>query len=100
MRMRIQRRTMLQASAAAGLLAGGGRLAQMLAAQDAPAAIKREGARPAALQGVASGDVGHDRAIIWSRCDRPAQMVIEWATSEPFREPHRVLGPAVTEATD
>src|SRR5207248_3411902 len=87
-------------SVAASALVGGGRLAQILAAQEAPAAIKRDGARPAALQGVASGDVGPDRAIIWSRCDRPAQMVVEWATSEPFREPHRVLGPAVTEATD
>jgi alkaline phosphatase D len=99
-RRTIQRRKLLQASAAAGAVASAGRWGQWLAAQEAPAAIKRDAARPAALQGVASGDVGHDRAIIWSRCDRPAQMLVEWATTESFADPRRVLGPSVTEATD
>ena len=83
-----------------GALLGAGRLAEMLAAQEAPAAIKRDGARPAAAQGVASGDVWHDRAIIWSRCDRPGRMFVDWATSERFVDPQRVGGPTVIEATD
>src|SRR2546423_1213271 len=57
-RRMIHRRTMLQASAAASALLGASRFDQMLAAQEAPAAIKRDGARPAIAQGVASGDVG------------------------------------------
>jgi alkaline phosphatase D len=72
----------------------------MLSAQQPPAAIKRDGARPISGQGVASGDVGHDRAIIWSRCDRPAQMIVAWASTTEFTEPNWVRGPAVVEASD
>src|SRR5262245_6348755 len=98
--MRTSRRRFFRASAAAAGVALGDRFAAMLAAQEPPAAIKRDGTRPAAAQGVASGDVGHDRAIIWSRADRPAQMVVEWATTESFAEPRRVRGPAAIETTD
>src|SRR4051812_6624894 len=94
----INRRTFVGGSLAVGAVVGNGRLQEALAAQQAPAAIKRDGARPAALQGVACGDVAPDRAIIWSRCDRPAQMVVEWATNDRFRDPTRVAGPAVIEA--
>jgi alkaline phosphatase D len=72
----------------------------MLAAQEPAAAIRREGARPVAAQGVAAGDVGHDGAMIWSRADRPAQMVVEWATNEQFRDARRVVGPSAIEASD
>jgi alkaline phosphatase D len=92
----MHRRTLLKTSA----ILAADRFAAMLAAQEPPAAIKRTGARPQLAQGVASGDVGHDRAIIWSRCDRPGRMLVEWATTESFREPHRVLGPSAIEATD
>lgn len=98
--MKIQRRTLLRASLASGALSSADRFAAMLAAQEPPAAIKREGTRPALAQGIASGDVTHDRAMIWSRCDRPGQMQVEWAATESFQEPHRVLGPAAIEATD
>ena len=91
---------MLQASATAGLVTATGGLGRMLVAQEAPAAIKRDSARPAARQGVASGDVGHDRAIIWSRSDRPAQMMVEWSTSDRFADSKREPGPAAIEATD
>src|SRR5262245_66308536 len=94
-----RRRTLIQTSIA-GLALGTSRLTRMLADQEAPSAIKRDSARPSALQGVASGDVGHNRAIVWSRCDRPARMLVEWATTESFSDPHRVLGSSVTEATD
>ena len=96
----MHRRTVLKASALAAASLADRRFAAMLAAQEPPAAIKREGARPIAAQGVASGDVGHDRAIVWSRADRAAQMVVEWATTESFQQPHRVVGPAAIEASD
>jgi alkaline phosphatase D len=99
--MKMRRRAALKAGAAlAAASFGASRFAAMLEAQEAPAAIKRDGARPAAAQGVACGDVAHDRAIIWSRCDRPAQMAVEWSTKESFADARRVAGPAVIEATD
>jgi alkaline phosphatase D len=95
----ISRRTLVQFTAG-GLLVPGSRLSSMLLAQEAPAAIKREGARPLVAQGVASGDVGHDRAILWSRSNRAARMQVEWSTSDRFTDSQRVLGPAAIEATD
>ncbi len=97
--MPVSRRKLLQSTAAVTLL-GNGRLGQLLAAQEAPAAIKRDGARPQIAEGVASGDVGHDRAIVWSRCDRPARMLLQWDTSDRFAEARHVLGPSVIEASD
>lgn len=91
--MKLPRRTLLQATAATSL-------SRLLAAQEPPAVIRRDGTRPAAIRGVASGDVGHDRAIIWSGVDRPSQMVVEWATNDRFRNAHQAIGPAVIEATD
>ena len=64
--MALYRRNMLRAAAGAAAVISTGRLASMLVAQEAPAVIKREGARPQLEQGVASGDVRHDRAIIWT----------------------------------
>src|SRR5262249_15010709 len=61
---------------------------------------KRDGARPVIAEGVASGDVGHDRAILWSRCDRAARMIVEWDTSDRFANGRRVVRPAAIEATD
>ncbi len=51
-------------------------------------------------QGVAAGDVGSGRAVIWSRADRPARMFVEYATTERFENPRRVPGPAALEPTD
>ncbi len=94
------RRKLLQASAASGLALATGRLSQMLAAAQAPAAIKLDGARPKLIHGVASGDVGHDRALIWSGTDRPARMLVEWATNDRFNDSQRAIGPSVIESTD
>ena len=37
--------------------------------------------------------------MIWSRSDRPARMVVEWSTTESFRDPKRILGSHALEAT-
>lgn len=47
-----------------------------------------------------SGDVGASRAVLWSRSDRPARMVVEWSTSPAFTAPRRVLGPDATADVD
>lgn len=67
---------------------------------DAPAIIQSDNMRPAVPFGVQSGDLTPGRAVIWSRADRSAQMIVEYSTTESFRNAKRVLGPAALEATD
>jgi alkaline phosphatase D len=55
--------------------------------------------RPQAKWGTQIGDVSPGRALIWSRSDRPARMIVEWSTTESFRDPRRVLGSHAIEAT-
>jgi len=66
----------------------------------APAVIAGAKQRPLMLEGVQSGDVQGNRAIVWSRCDRPARMVVEWDTKESFRHLRRMVSPVVTADTD
>ena len=63
------------------------------AAAQPPAIVTPDSQRPQITCGVSSGDVGPDRAILWSRSDRPARMVVELSTEESFRKVRRVLGP-------
>src|SRR5215203_786313 len=66
----------------------------------APAIVTPDAARPSSQFGATAGDVDNDRAIIWSRTDRPARLVVEYATTESFADPSRIVGPAALEATD
>ncbi|HSC25681.1 MAG TPA: alkaline phosphatase D family protein, partial [Vicinamibacterales bacterium] len=56
--------------------------------------------RPLTPQGVAAGDAGGGRAVIWSRTDRAARMFVEYATTESFTDPRRVRGPAALDSSD
>ena len=56
-------------------------------------------ARPRLMQGVQSGDVGSDGATLWSRADRPARMIVEYATTESFAAGRRIEGPLASEGT-
>jgi alkaline phosphatase D len=82
-----------------GLTAGGG-LREVLAQGAAPAAITRDEARPQMPYGVMSGDVTDHRAIVWSRADRAARMVVDVSTTESMNNARRIIGPAALEATD
>ena len=66
----------------------------------APAIIQSESSLPAMPQGVAAGIAGPDRFVVWSRCDRPARMIVEYATSDRFTDVRRIPGPAALESTD
>jgi alkaline phosphatase D len=66
----------------------------------APAIISAPGARPAVPFGVSAGDVTDNRALVWSRTDRPARMFVEYATTERFENVRRVRGPAALEPSD
>jgi alkaline phosphatase D len=98
---RESRRTFLSTSlkAAGGLLACRAALsAEARSAKAGPALVRQERSRPGIPYGVSSGDVTRDRAIIWSRTDRPARMLVEWSTTESFQNVRRVRGPQTTDA--
>lgn len=69
-------------------------------AQSAPAIVTSDKARPQIPYGVATGDITGNRAVIWSRCDRPSRLIVEYATNEAFRNSQRVVGAAALETTD
>jgi alkaline phosphatase D len=52
--------------------------------------LSRAADRPVITHGVQSGDVGADGGVIWSRADRPSQMMVEVATSESFKDARRL----------
>src|SRR5258708_17978655 len=54
--------------------------------------ISRAADRPRITHGVQSGDVSTDSAMVWARTDRSAQMLVEAATTESFKDA-RVLPP-------
>ncbi len=66
----------------------------------APAIVTSDGLRPSVAHGATAGDVDGDRAVIWSRTDRPARLIVEYATTESFANASRVTGPAALETTD
>ena len=102
MRRATTRRSLLRCAglAGAGLATGGVLPARVLAQAGAPAVITSERMRPRLPYGVQSGDLAGDRAIIWARADRPARMMVEWATTERFADARLVRGPAALEDTD
>src|SRR5262245_46165990 len=66
----------------------------------APAIIVSDKIRPQIRFGAQSGDVTANRAMIWSRSDRAARMIVEYSTMESFQNARRVIGPAAIEPTD
>ncbi|MBW4612444.1 MAG: alkaline phosphatase D family protein [Desmonostoc vinosum HA7617-LM4] len=66
----------------------------------APAIITSDKMRPGIPYGIATGDISDDSVIIWSRSDRPAKMIVEYSTSESFRNVQRVFGPNALENSD
>jgi alkaline phosphatase D len=85
---------------AAGIVAASGIPAIAFAQGRAPAMITSDKMRPAVPSGVMSGDIHADRAIVWGRSDRAARMVVEYDTTESFRNPQKIVGPYALEDTD
>lgn len=54
--------------------------------------ISRAADRPRITHGLQSGDVSTDSGMVWARVDRPAQMLVEVATTDSFKDV-RVLPP-------
>jgi alkaline phosphatase D len=70
------------------------------AAAVAPAILRSSAGRPAIPDGVAAGAAGSNRAVIWSRSDRSARMIVEYDTTDRFSNVRRVAGPAALEGSD
>ena len=84
------------AAAAASAVAGAAGRRLWQPGDGAPALVTAERLRPQLPSGIQSGDVLPDRAVLWSRADRPARLHVEWSTREDFRGARRVRGPVAT----
>jgi alkaline phosphatase D len=98
-RWRLARRLLLRdgLAGAGGLALAGSPLRAL--AQGAPATIVPERMRIGAPHGVQVGDLVGDRAIVWSGADRPARLLVEWATTESMTDATMVAGPEALEDT-
>jgi len=92
------RRSFLTHSALGGASLTG--LSAILTARQAPAAVASSSERPSTAWGLQVGDVLADRAIVWSRTDRPARMLVEWSCDPRFRRSEKVRGPYAIDVTD
>jgi alkaline phosphatase D len=77
-----------------------GWLASHSPAGSAPALLPYLAQRPKITHGVQAGDLLGDRAILWSRVDRPARMQVEISTRESMANARSIRGPAALEPTD
>lgn len=80
-------------------LASGAALALPAYAQ-APATITSDRMRPQMPSGIQIGDVVSGRAIVWSRSDRPARLLVERSLHADFRDAVRVRGPLALDTSD
>ncbi len=62
----------------------------------APAVLTGAEARTRIADGIASGDVTANSAVIWGRSNKSAKMLVEWSTTPTFDKAQRVAGPLVT----
>ena len=53
-------------------------------------ALSLSAGRPVFTHGVQSGDVDATSGVVWGRVDRPARVLIEYATTESFADPARL----------
>jgi alkaline phosphatase D len=65
----------------------------------APAVVVSDRERVSVPHGVASGDVTARRAMVWSRAERPARLIVEWDTTPAFANARRVEGSAALPET-
>ena len=65
-----------------------------------PAIITSDRMRPQVPSGIQIGDVLGDRAMIWSRTDRPARLVVVRSLSADFKDSVLVRGPLALDVTD
>ncbi|MGR9088555.1 MAG: alkaline phosphatase D family protein [Gammaproteobacteria bacterium] len=55
---------------------------------------------PRVTHGIQLGDVLSDRAIVWSRCDRPGRMMVEYGFDPDFSDTRLIPGPLALDRSD
>ncbi|WP_437759852.1 alkaline phosphatase D family protein [Sorangium sp. So ce1389] len=75
-------------------------LASCASTSSPPSVVSPASARPIAPFGVQTGDPTPEGVVLWSKCDRPARMLVEWSTDESLRNAHRVEGPVAAPGDD
>lgn len=96
-----RRRFIMQSAISGGSIIAADFLSKSgLAQVSAPAIATSDRMRPNIPYGVASGDITAGSAIVWSRTDRPAHMIVDYDTTESFRNPKRLISRNVSEASD
>jgi alkaline phosphatase D len=96
--LNLSRRRFVQQAAIGGATLTG--FAGILRTRRAPAAVVSDAARPHASWGLQIGDVVGDRAIVWSRADRPARMLVDWSLDDRFRRTTTIRGPQALDVSD
>lgn len=64
-----------------------------LAASGLPRPALARAGRPVVTHGIQSGDITANSAVVWSRADRAARMMVEVAATEDFKNPRVIRGP-------
>lgn len=59
-----------------------------------------DGSEPLLEQGLQIGDVDANRAVIWSRSDRPARLLVDYDLDERFWDPVTIRGPHALPSSD
>lgn len=95
---KLSRRQFVHHSALGGFAFTG--VAGILYSRQAPAVITSDALRPAPDWGLQIGDVIGDRAIIWSRADKPSRMIVEWSLDEQFTHAVKITGPHALDVSD
>ncbi|MEM8868516.1 MAG: alkaline phosphatase D family protein [Verrucomicrobiota bacterium] len=62
--------------------------------------IASERTRPTITHGLSSGDVTQTQAVVWSRCDRPAQFWVDLSTTREFAKFQTIKGSLAQPLTD
>jgi alkaline phosphatase D len=92
--MNLSRRQLLAATAVAGATAA----VPSVAAAAVPSVVRRD--RPALPSGIMSGDVTSNSAVVWSRTDRRARLVVDLTSQGRFDRAIRLHGPITSADQD
>jgi alkaline phosphatase D len=96
----MNRRFFVSRALSAGIGIASANLSESIKSNHTPVTTTSNLLRPEIPFGVQSGDITANRAVVWSRSDRPSRMIIEYSTTESFQNLRRITGPAAIEPTD